>query len=245
MLATGSERLERMRDGRVIYIGVERVDDVTSASGLPQRRAHHRGALRSEGRSGKARAVHVRGERRAHRPAMAALPHARGSGAAHARHEGDRRRHLRADRPLARPCRRAYHRPGDAPGIAQRAHQRLRRQSDPLLRPRAQERSLSVVRGDAAVRHPRPRNLHRHGARRSDPAGGGRRRFRRHRLGHEDARHRARSSATRSISATSPPSTTAARARASPRRSPTMRQASRSGRASPTNATCARRPIIR
>src|ERR1700689_2767212 len=30
MLATGSERLERMRDGRVIYIGVERVDDVTT-----------------------------------------------------------------------------------------------------------------------------------------------------------------------------------------------------------------------
>lgn len=29
MLATGSERLERMRDGRVVYIGAERVDDVT------------------------------------------------------------------------------------------------------------------------------------------------------------------------------------------------------------------------
>src|SRR5579863_10702173 len=30
MLATGSERLERMRDGRVVYIGGERVDDVTT-----------------------------------------------------------------------------------------------------------------------------------------------------------------------------------------------------------------------
>ena len=30
MLMTGSERLERMRDGRVVYIGGERVDDVTS-----------------------------------------------------------------------------------------------------------------------------------------------------------------------------------------------------------------------
>jgi len=30
MLATGSERLERMRDGRVIFIGAERVDDVTT-----------------------------------------------------------------------------------------------------------------------------------------------------------------------------------------------------------------------
>jgi 4-hydroxyphenylacetate 3-monooxygenase len=30
MLATGSEKLERVRDGRVVYIGAERVDDVTS-----------------------------------------------------------------------------------------------------------------------------------------------------------------------------------------------------------------------
>jgi 4-hydroxyphenylacetate 3-monooxygenase len=29
MLVTGSEKLERMRDGRVVYIGAERVDDVT------------------------------------------------------------------------------------------------------------------------------------------------------------------------------------------------------------------------
>src|ERR1700730_7983512 len=30
MLATGTEKLERMRDGRVVYIGAERVDDVTA-----------------------------------------------------------------------------------------------------------------------------------------------------------------------------------------------------------------------
>src|ERR1700685_1439532 len=30
MLATGSEKLESMCDGRVVYIGAERVDDVTS-----------------------------------------------------------------------------------------------------------------------------------------------------------------------------------------------------------------------
>lgn len=29
MLATGQEKLERMRDRRVVYIGSERVDDVT------------------------------------------------------------------------------------------------------------------------------------------------------------------------------------------------------------------------
>ena len=30
MLATGGERLERMRDGRVVYVGAEPVDDVTT-----------------------------------------------------------------------------------------------------------------------------------------------------------------------------------------------------------------------
>ena len=29
MLISGKEKLERMRDGRAIYIGAERVDDVT------------------------------------------------------------------------------------------------------------------------------------------------------------------------------------------------------------------------
>ena len=30
MLATGRQKLERMRDGRSVYIGAERVDDVTT-----------------------------------------------------------------------------------------------------------------------------------------------------------------------------------------------------------------------
>ncbi len=30
MLATGPQKLERMRDGSVVYIGAERVDDVTA-----------------------------------------------------------------------------------------------------------------------------------------------------------------------------------------------------------------------
>ena len=30
MLATGQQKLERMRDGRAVYIGAERVDDVTT-----------------------------------------------------------------------------------------------------------------------------------------------------------------------------------------------------------------------
>jgi aromatic ring hydroxylase len=49
MLATGRQKLERMRDGRIVYVGAERVDDVTSH---PARRRDRRRALRSEGRSG-------------------------------------------------------------------------------------------------------------------------------------------------------------------------------------------------
>ena len=30
MLRTGKEHLERLRDGRVVYVGRERVDDVTT-----------------------------------------------------------------------------------------------------------------------------------------------------------------------------------------------------------------------
>src|SRR5271154_1631612 len=30
MLATGSEKLERMRDGRIVFVGAERVNDVTA-----------------------------------------------------------------------------------------------------------------------------------------------------------------------------------------------------------------------
>ncbi len=41
MLATGRDRLERMRDGRVVYIGAERVDDVTAHP------AFHNGACSS------------------------------------------------------------------------------------------------------------------------------------------------------------------------------------------------------
>ena len=43
---TGPEYLESLRDGREVYIYGERVKDVTDASCLSQRRAHHRPALR-------------------------------------------------------------------------------------------------------------------------------------------------------------------------------------------------------
>ena len=59
MLKTGSEHLESLRDGRVVYIGSERVDDVTTHPGVPQWRALDGGDLRPEARRP---AVQLRGE---------------------------------------------------------------------------------------------------------------------------------------------------------------------------------------
>jgi len=50
MLVSGREKLERMRDGRAVYIGAERVDDVTTHRHSPRARGHRR-AIRSQGRS--------------------------------------------------------------------------------------------------------------------------------------------------------------------------------------------------
>ena len=109
-----------------------------------------------------ARAVLLRGERRALRPALAALPQPRRSGAADARDEGDRRRHLRPDRPLARPCRGPDHRAGDEPRAARSACARASaRTSCATTSLRPQERPLSLVRGDAAVGHPQPGDVPR------------------------------------------------------------------------------------
>ena len=59
MLISGQRKLERMRDGRAVYIGAERVDDVTSHPAFRDGAQTIAGALRSQGRSGKARAVLV------------------------------------------------------------------------------------------------------------------------------------------------------------------------------------------
>ena len=54
-----------MRDGRAVYIGAERVDDVTSHPAFREGAQTIAGALRSQGRSGQARSVLLRGGRRA------------------------------------------------------------------------------------------------------------------------------------------------------------------------------------
>ena len=52
---TGAEYLESLRDGREVYIYGERVDGRDHASGVPQRRALDRAALRRAARSEAAR----------------------------------------------------------------------------------------------------------------------------------------------------------------------------------------------
>ena len=187
MLISGKEKLERMRDGRAIYIGAERVNDVTRHPAFKNAAQTIAGLydLKADPDQRELFTFEENGER--YRAALAALPHPRGSRAPHAGDEGNRGRHLRPDRPLARPCRGPDHRARDEARAARRPAARLRREPDPLLRIRAQERSLSFVRGHPAVGHPQPRDLHRRSARRSDPAGGRRGRQRRHRFGHEDA----------------------------------------------------------
>ena len=49
MLRTGKEHLETLRDGRVVYIGSERVEDVTRHPAFRNAAAHRRRDLRHEG----------------------------------------------------------------------------------------------------------------------------------------------------------------------------------------------------
>ena len=55
MLRTGKEHLESLRDGRVVYVGGERIDDVTRHPAFRDGGADRRRDLRPEGRSGQPR----------------------------------------------------------------------------------------------------------------------------------------------------------------------------------------------
>jgi len=122
MLATGSEKSNAYAmAGRLCRRRAHRRRH--HASGVPQRCAHHRGALRPQGRSGAARAFASRRTRAIGCPGS--LPHPRGSGAP--------QRAMRADRGAtyassgARPITcRPHYRLGDASRAPQRAHAWLR-----------------------------------------------------------------------------------------------------------------------
>src|SRR6202040_955206 len=112
MLATGSEKLERMRDGRVVYIGAERVDDVTSHPAF--RNGARTIAALYDLKADPAQRDLFTFEDNGERIGLQWLRcrTREDLARAHARHEGDRRCVLRPDRPFARPRRRSDHRAG-------------------------------------------------------------------------------------------------------------------------------------
>ena len=65
MLRTGKEHLESLRDGRVVYVGGERIDDVTRHPAFREAAKTVAGDLRHQGRSGEPRRHDLRGGRRA------------------------------------------------------------------------------------------------------------------------------------------------------------------------------------
>jgi 4-hydroxyphenylacetate 3-hydroxylase-like protein len=186
MLISGKEKLERMRDGRVIYIGAERVDDVT-------RHPAFRNAARTIADLYDFKADADRRDLFSFEEngECYGLPWLR----CHTREDLVRRMRAMkatADATYGLIGRSPDHVAGLITGLAMKPA--LLDELTPgfggnLIRyyEHAQERSLRFVRGDAALRYPQPGNLRRGGARRPDPSGRRRRRRRRHHLRHEDA----------------------------------------------------------
>ena len=180
MIRSGEEYLESLRDGRTVYIGGERVDDVTTHPGF-------RNAARSYAKTFDARfdpplprPAELRGGRRAARHVLPAAPLARGPGAPVALGRGHRRPHLRHDGPLARLHRRLRRRRSHAAGGVRQRQPALRRQPARLLRAVQARGPLPLPRGDAAARQQGrelrgPRRRHRADRARGD-GGAGRRR---------------------------------------------------------------------
>ena len=134
VLISGARKLERMRDGRAVYIGAERVDDVTAHPAFREGANTIAGLYDLKADPAQARAVLVRGGRRAAQPLLAALPQPRRSRAPHALLQGDRRRDLRLRRPFARPGVGADHRACDESGPARRPAPGLRAEPAEVLR---------------------------------------------------------------------------------------------------------------
>ena len=190
MLLTGQEYLESIRDGRRVYVGSERVDDVTTHPAF-------RNAARSfamiydrkrapENRDGD----DLRGGRRDLLELFPAAAHARRLAEALRDAPAHRVVDARAAGPLARQlselCQRARHGPGDV-----RPHPAgLRRQHPELLPAHAVERHLRLAHRHQSAGLAAGRSEGRRAAHAADLARGGRGRPRRHHQRPEDARHR-------------------------------------------------------
>ena len=105
MLRTGKEHLESLRDGRVVYIGGERVDDVTRHPAFRNAAATVAGIydLKADPANRDVMTYEEDGGRHSIYFLRAKTP--RRPAAAHGGPPQDRRLHLRHVRPLARPCR--------------------------------------------------------------------------------------------------------------------------------------------
>ena len=155
MLINGKEKLERMRDGRAIYIGAERVDDVTSHPAFRNGAQTIAGLydLKADPQKRDLFSFEENGE-------LYGLPWLR------CRTRDDLARRMRAMKAIADATygligRSPDHVAGLVTGLAMKPalldglSAGLRPEPPALLRVRPQERSLSLVCGDAAVRHPR------------------------------------------------------------------------------------------
>ena len=172
MLINGKEKLARMRDGRVVYIGAERVEDVTRHPAF--RNAAQTIAALYDLKADPGERDLFSFEDADERYGLYWL---------RCRTREDLARRMRAMKAIADATygligRSPDHVAGLVTGLAMNpalldaAAPRLRQEPRALLRACAQERSIPLVRGDAALRHPQPGNLQRRGARRSHPAGG-------------------------------------------------------------------------
>ena len=106
---TGAEYLESLRDGREVYIYGERVEGRHHASGVPQRRALDRAALRRAARSASSKDVLTAptdtGSGGYHPQVLPRRALARGRDRPARRHRGLGAHVLRLDGPLARTTR--------------------------------------------------------------------------------------------------------------------------------------------
>ena len=123
MLRTGKEHLESLRDGRVVYVGGERIDDVTThpAFRAPAQTVAAIYDMKADPANRDTMTYEEDGGRHSIYFLRAADP--RRPAAAHGRPSPDRRLDLRHVRPLARPRRLVRHRHGDE---ARRAAQAAR-----------------------------------------------------------------------------------------------------------------------
>jgi 4-hydroxyphenylacetate 3-monooxygenase len=165
MLISGKEKLERMRDGRAIYIGAERVDDVTRHPAFRNAAQTIAGLydLKADPQQRELFSFEENGERY-------------GLHWLRCRSREDLAGRMRAMKAIADATYGLIGRSPDHvaglitglamnPALARSAHSRIRREPHALLRICAQERPLYFVRGDPALGHPQPGDIHRRCAR--------------------------------------------------------------------------------